>query len=146
MTLKKNRYRLVHLLISCLLGILLLSGFYKILHPSEFALTVYRFHLLPDFWVNIVALYLPWLEFVSAICLLFVPRYRVAALTVVLLLLSAFTCGIILNLLHGTNFSCGCFTTSPLAKPMSWLSVARNGALMTLVVMALFSHKKSQGN
>ena len=146
MNLKKNRYRLVYLLTSCLLGILLLSGFHKILHPAEFALAVYRFHLLPDFWVNIVALYLSWLEFICAICLLFIPRYRVAALTVVFLLFSAFTCGIIINLLRGTNFSCGCFSTSPLAKPMSWLSVARNGALMALVAMALFSHKKAQGN
>lgn len=146
MNFKKNRYRLLHLLTSCILGILLLSGFHKILHPSEFALAVYRFHLLPDFWVNIIALYLPWLEFVCAICLLFAPRYRVAALTVVLLLLTAFTYGIILNLLRGTNFSCGCFTTSPLARPMSWLSVARNGALMALVLMALFSHKKAEGN
>lgn len=146
MNLKRKAPRRPYLLASCFLGILLLAGIQKIIHPDEFSLAVYRFHLLPDFLVNIVALYLTWLQLACAICLLFIPRYRVAALTIVLLLLCVFTCGIIINLLRGTNFSCGCFTTSPLAKPMSWLSVIRNGILMGLVAIALFGNRKAPRN
>ena len=143
---EKKIYRLAYLLASCILGLLLLSGCYKIVHPAEFSLAVYRFHLLPGFLVNITALYLAWLELTCAACLLFIPRYRVAALTIVLLLFSVFTCGIIINLLRGTHFGCGCFSTSPLAQPMGWMSVARNGALILLVFLALFANRKATEN
>ncbi len=140
---KNKTYRFAYLLASYMIGLFLLSGCYKIFFPSEFSLAVYRFHLLPDFWINITALYLAWLEFTCAICLLFISRYRVAALIIAFLLLSIFTYGIIINLLRGTHFGCGCFSPSPLVKPMSGLNVIRNGALLLLVGLALFSHKKS---
>lgn len=146
MNLKKPPYPLIHQTAAGLLGILFLCGFHKILDPAEFSLAVYRFHLLPDYLINIVALYLIWLQVTCGICLLFIPRYRVAALTITLLLLVAFTSGILINLIRGTPFSCGCFSTSPLAKPMSWLSVIRNGALMALVALALIAKRKAPKN
>ncbi len=143
---EKKTFHLAYLLASCILGLTLLSGFHKIVYPAGFSLAVYRFHLLPGFLVNIAALYLAWLELACAACLLFIPRYRVAALTITLLLLSVFTGGIIVNLLRGTPFGCGCFSTSPLAQPMGWMSVARNGALMLLVALAFFANRKATEN
>jgi len=126
--------------IACfIVGLVLLSGIRKILDPAAFALSVYRFHMLPDAMVNLVALYLPWLELVCAGCLLFLPRYRIAALWIALALFAIFSVGISINLLRGTAFSCGCFGDSPLALPMNGMSVARNLALILIILLALFT-------
>ena len=144
MTRDQKTYRLASWFASFIIATVLLSGYHKVLYPSDFALSVYRFHLLPDFMVNAAALYFPWLEMACAVCLLFVPKYRVAALWIALALLLFFTGGIAINLMRGSSFSCGCFSRSPLAKPMDWMSVARNVALMALVGLALLGFKRSR--
>jgi len=79
-----------------------------------------------------------------AVILLCIPKYRVAALWLVLFLLVLFTSGLVINLLRGSPFSCGCFRPSPSARPVDWLSVARNGALMGLIGLALNAFKRSR--
>lgn len=137
-------YRLAYWIAAFIIAAVLFSGFRKIVDPEDFALAVYRFHLLPGCMVNGAALYFPWLEMVCAFCLLFRPKYRVAALWIALALLLVFTGGIVINLLRGSAFSCGCFGRSATAKPMDWLSVARNIALILLIVLALYGRKKSE--
>ena len=130
--------------IACfIVGLVLLSGIRKILDPSAFALSVYRFHMLPNGMINLVALYLPWLELLCAVCLLFVPRYRIAALWIALGLFTLFSVGISINLFRGTSFSCGCFGNSPLALPMNGMSVARNLALILLIFLAFHAQRKA---
>jgi len=143
MTRDQKTYRMAYWLASLIVAGVMLSGYYKILRPADFALSVYRFHLLPDVAVNLTALYLPWIETVCALCLIFVPRYRVAALWIALLLLVLFTGGIAINLMRGSAFGCGCFGSAPDAAPMSGLSIARNLALMALVGLALLSRKRA---
>jgi hypothetical protein len=139
-------YRLAYWISLLIVAMVLLSGYHKMLHPADFSLAVYRFHLLPDVMVNAVSLYVQWVEIVCAVILLFVPKYRVAALWIVLILLAMFTSGIIVNLAHDSSFSCGCFSSSPLAKPMDWLNVARNVGLIALVILALLSGFRSRPN
>jgi len=141
MTRDQKIYRIAYLLAAWIIGLTLLSGYHKLLYPADFALAVYRYHLLPDFLVNAVSLYFSWLETICGLCLLLVPRFRRAALWITLVLLLGFTGGIIINLLRGTTFSCGCFSTSPLAQPMTWLSVARNAGLILLAALALAANK-----
>ncbi len=142
MTRDQKIYRLAYWIASFIIAAVFLSGYHKIIYPTDFALTVYRFHLLPDLLVNIASLYIAWLEVGCAVCLFLIPKYRVAALWIALILLAFFTGGIIINLLRGTAFSCGCFSNSPVAKPMDWLSVARNIALILLVGLALVGRKR----
>lgn len=143
MTRDQKIYRAAYLLASGIIGLLLLSGYHKLLYPDDFALAVYRFHLLPGFLVNGVSLYFAWLEVSCALCLLLVPRYRVAALWIALGLLAVFTVGIAINLLRGSTFGCGCFGSSSTDTPMTWLNVARNIGLMLLAVLALVSERRS---
>lgn len=142
MTRDQKIYRLAYWLSSALIALTLLSGFYKLLYPADFALAVYRFQLLPDFLVNLTALYIPWLEVSCAACLLFIPRYRAAALLIVLALLVLFTGSITINLWRGAVISCGCFSGS-LDQPMTWLSVARNIGLILLATLALVAKRRS---
>ncbi|VGO21409.1 MauE/DoxX family redox-associated membrane protein [Pontiella sulfatireligans] len=144
MTRDQKIYRLAYWIASFIIAVILLSGYHKIIYPADFALSVYRFHLLPDALVNAASLYFSWLEIGCGICLLLIPKYRVAALWVALVLLMFFTGGIAINLLRGSAFSCGCFSRSPLARPMDWLSVARNIGLILLAAMALLGSQKTR--
>ncbi len=143
MTSDQKIYRFAYWLACLILASTLLSGFHKILYPADFALAVYRFHLLPDFAVNISSLYFQWLEMVCGCCLLFIPRLRVAALWIALALLILFTGAIGVNVARGTAFGCGCFSNAPDARPMDWMSLLRNAALISLAVLALFGFKRS---
>jgi hypothetical protein len=143
MTRDEKIYRIAYWLASFIIAAILLSGYYKILHPEEFALAVYRFRILPGILVNPVSLYLTWLEVVCALCLLFIPRFRVAALQVVLVLLILFTTGIALNLMRGTLFGCGCFGSAALSDPLGGITLLRNLALILLTALGLLAHKRA---
>ncbi len=144
MTRDQKIYRCSYWLASAILGLVLLAGFEKLLYPDEFALAVYRYRILPDVLVNAAALYLAWLETLCGVCLLLVPRFRVAALWIVLATLLIVTAGVATALLRGTPFGCGCFDISPLAQPMDWLVAVRNGALILLTVLALLGKKRAE--
>jgi putative oxidoreductase len=143
MTGDQKVYRFAYWLACFILAATFLSGYHKILYPADFALSVYRFHLLPDALVNVASLYFQWLEVVCGLCLLFVPKFRVAALWISLVLLIIFTGAIGINLIQGTAFSCGCFSNAPDAQPMDWMSLARNAVLISLVALALLGFKRS---
>jgi putative oxidoreductase len=142
MTREHKIYQLAYWIASFVVAAVLLSGYQKIFFPADFAVSVYRFHLLPGFLVNLAALYLPWLELVCAVCLLFIPRYRSAALWIVLILLAGFTAAIGINLWRGSVFGCGCFGRGAADEPMNWLSLLRNTGLISLVVLALVARRK----
>ncbi len=142
MTRDHKIYQLAYGIALFIIAAVLLSGYQKTLFPDDFAVSVYRFHLLPGFLVNFAALYLPWLELVCAVCLLFIPRYRGAALWIVLILLAGFTAAIGINLWRGSVYGCGCFGRGAADQPLSWLSVARNTGLILLVTLALVARKR----
>jgi hypothetical protein len=144
MTQDQKTYRLAYWIASCIIAATFLSGYHKVLYPADFALAVYRFHVLPGFMVNAASLYIQWLEIACAVCLLFIPKYRVAALWLALAMLALFTASIAINLVRGTVFGCGCFSHDPAARPMDGLSVARNIALMLLALLALHGRRKSE--
>jgi uncharacterized membrane protein YphA (DoxX/SURF4 family) len=144
MTGDQKLYRFAYWFACFIVAATFLSGCHKILYPADFALSVYRFHLLPDVLVNAFALYFQWLEVVCGICLLCVPKFRVAALWIALVLLLVFSGAIGINLIRGTSFSCGCFSNAPDALPMNGMSLVRNSALLLLVLLALFGKWKSE--
>jgi len=92
--------------------------------------------------VNIVSLWIAWLELACAFILLFIPRFRFAALWLILGLLLVFSLGIGINLIRGSHIACGCFSTSPMAHPIGWLGLVKNIGLMILVVFALSKGKR----
>ena len=118
-----------------LAGIFGYSGMVKLLDLEGAALSVYRYHLLPSCSVNILALWLGALELWCSIALL-IPRFRKAALWLVLGLLIIFSLAIGINLMRGSQMTCGCFSTSPMAHPIGWLSDLKNFGLIALVICA----------
>ena len=119
-----------------LAAVFLVAAWPKIEEPAAFALAIYRYQILPSGLINLAAVYLPWMELITALLLL-APRFRKGAALLILAMLILFTIAIALSLARGLNIACGCFTTDASAAHSSWFNLLRNGFLLILAgVMA----------
>ena len=115
----------------------------KIIAPHEFAVAVFRYQLLPDGVINLMAIFLPWIELVAAIAIL-IPRRSDGAAAILFGLLAVFTVAIAIDLLRGINISCGCFTLKADAGPIGWGEVIRDVGLMVVAGFVLWASLRSR--
>ena len=135
------------LFIACrvLLGMVFITAcIHKIIFPQEFALSIYRYQVLPDALVNLSAITLPWIELVLAMAIMFSPRFKDGAALSMAVLLAVFTAAIIFNLLRGLDISCGCFSSDASAGVISWGHVLRNVGYLFLTGVVLFEENIEQ--
>lgn len=135
-------YRLSYWIAATIIAAVFLLGSYKIFDPSEFIHAVCSFDLLPEVLIKPVAYLISWFEFICAVSLLCVPRFRRAALWGALVLLAVFTLVIAISLLRGLEIGCGCFGYMDSEQLIHWADAGRNGALMVLVGLALLMQKR----
>jgi uncharacterized membrane protein YphA (DoxX/SURF4 family) len=83
----------------------------KILHPAAFAETVHNYQILPDVLINLTAVVLPWLEFLTG-SLLILGLWMPGAVFTCNALLLIFFSTVLFNLARGLDIDCGCFTAS----------------------------------
>lgn len=94
-----------------LMGALFIYASYdKIMHPETFAKAVFNYQILPDYAVNIVALWLPWLELLLGLCLV-TGIWFPGATIITTCLLTVFIGAMVFNLSRGLNIDCGCFSS-----------------------------------
>jgi putative oxidoreductase len=99
--------RLLELLIALLFAY---AGAAKVLDPATFARDVENYRLLPAIPSALVALYLPWLELLTALAL-GLNRLRAASLLLLLAMSAFFTAALATAWARGLDISCGCFGT-----------------------------------
>ena len=117
----------------------------KIKAPPEFALAVFRYQILPYGLVNVAAIFLPWIELVSGLALLTLPKVRRSALLIILGLLILFTLAKGMALARGLNISCGCFTVSTETAPIAYQDMALNLGLILLGFLAWRDRCRASG-
>jgi uncharacterized membrane protein YphA (DoxX/SURF4 family) len=124
--------------VACLVlaGVFIAAAFPKIAAPGLFALAIYQYEILPDVLVNLVAIYLPWLEISCAAALAVLPAARRGALLLVAGMLMAFTLALALTVLRGNPVPCGCFGDAE-NSPSAWTAIARNIGLLALAALGL---------
>jgi uncharacterized membrane protein YphA (DoxX/SURF4 family) len=121
-----------------LAAIFLLASVPKIIAPHEFAVAVFRYQLLPDAAINLMAIFLPWIELVAAIAIL-IPRTSAAAAAIFFGLLTVFTVAISIDLVRGIDISCGCFTLDTDAGPIGWWEVVRDIGFLAVAGFVLWA-------
>jgi putative oxidoreductase len=92
------------------------ASYYKILSPTDFAKMVYGYNLFPDVLINLIAIFLPFVELISGLSLLLGIYPRSAALIINGLLL-AFIMLLTINIIRGHEFDCGCFSAKETGSP-----------------------------
>lgn len=124
--------------VACLViaGVFVAAAFPKIVTPGLFALAIYQYGILPDVLVNLVAIYLPWLEISCAAALVVLPPARRGALLLVAGLLVVFTLALAFTVLRGNPVPCGCFGDAE-NSPSAWAAIARNVGLLALAALGL---------
>lgn len=125
-------------------GIFIYASVDKIIVPAHFAKIIYGYYLFPEYSINLIAIFLPYLELFSGIAIIMGIYPRSAAI-ILGGLLFFFSIAITINLIRGIEFDCGCFSVD---EPGYLLSakqlLLRDILLFTLsVYLVLFSgHRK----
>jgi len=137
----RNRTRHAFLLSRLFLGgIFVYASYDKILHPVPFAEIVFNYQILPEILINLVSLFLPWLELLMGLSLI-LGVWLPGAVLISTVLLFVFFTTLVFNMLRGLDIDCGCFTVS--AGPSSgghmlWY-LFRDGFFLLVAFFLFFS-------
>lgn len=109
---RKNLYRFFYHSARLILGVIFVYASYdKILHPKAFAEVIYNYQILPDGFINVTAIFLPWLEMLMGIFLItgfWMPGTVIWCNTLLVVYIGA----LCFNLARGLDVDCGCFSTT----------------------------------
>jgi len=123
-------------------GVFIYASWDKILHPDQFAQIVLNYKLMPDMTINLLAIFMPWLELIAGLFLVFGVFVKESAGILAGLLL-VFIVAIAINLARGLDFDCGCFSSSTDQKSASYWLIIRDIALMIPAVhLMVFSRSR----
>ncbi len=107
--------------------------------PLQFADNIAGFAILPQMFINLLALGLPPFEIASSLLILAPATRRVGALAVAVVSVM-FLAALSSALLRGLTLDCGCFGVGAPSRPRMWLE----GALdVVLFASALFVYLRS---
>jgi uncharacterized membrane protein YphA (DoxX/SURF4 family) len=122
------------------------AAYFKIAEPPDFAHMIYNYKLTPGQLINLLAIYLPWVEMVAGAALILGLPGRRGAVALVGAMLVVFVAAISINLARGHAIDCGCFGL-PAGPPKSraellsdmWWVVARDLGMLILVTQVLLA-------
>ena len=109
------------------------AGVLKMRDPIEFANDVNNYHLLPWSVGVRLAFYLPWLEILAGLALIF-HRLFSGALAITGALMVAFIAATVWAKAQGINVACGCFGAASSNLTFTW-HLALNGTILALLVI-----------
>lgn len=116
-------------------GAFITAALPKIVDPAAFAKIIYGYGLVPNGLINMVAITLPFLEFIAGLAVLSGLFLRPADRILILLLLT-FIGAVLVNWIRGHSFDCGCFSLTGQAEPSSPAAILLRD--LFLMVCALF--------
>lgn len=122
-------------------GFLILSGLPHLSNPYYFLGSVYRYELTSPGIAQFVAMTLPFLQLILAVCLIF-RLFYLAAHTLTLLMLFMFTIIQLSVIFRGLDISCGCFGPR-YSSNISISTIITVGGLLLLSTTWMFSHWKT---
>ncbi len=136
MTLLRNRW--LHRALGVVMGgIFLYAAGSKLVDPRPLVTIIWGYRILPAGPINLLAIYMPWLELLVGIGLLTGFKRRAAALWGAGLLVMFIT-ALGINAVRGVNVACGCFSASAQDVSNAWLLVLRDLPMLAAALVLLF--------
>ncbi len=120
-------------------GIFVIASLDKISNPGAFAEIIHNYQILPDAFINLTAIILPWLELLLGLFLI-IGIWLPGAAILSTILLVVFWGFLLLNLFRGVDVYCGCFSTASeavSAGSMKWYAL-RDGIFVLLGFIVCF--------
>jgi uncharacterized membrane protein YphA (DoxX/SURF4 family) len=118
-------------------GYFVYAGAVKIFDPPLFAKDIANFQLLPHQMVNLVAIILPWVEWVAGAMLMTGLWVRANA-TLIGLMLVVFIIAVISAIARGLNIECGCTGGD---QPANWYKVGENTIMLAMAAWLMYKSK-----
>ena len=138
LTMKKlfeNKYFVIA--VRAVLGaVFMYASFDKMANPEAFANIIDNYHLLPYQLVNPLAIFLPWVEFITGLFLL-TGKWVRGSLLIYTSLLVVFILALTQALIRGLDISCGCFSVNPSSTSEVWLRIIEDILLLTCSILLL---------
>lgn len=142
---RKNLYRFFYHGARLILGVIFIYASYdKILHPKAFAEVVYNYQILPDKFINLTAIFLPWIEIMIGVFLIvgfWMPGTVIWCNVLLIIYIGALS----YNLARGLDVNCGCFSTAK-GNPISIESILWDAVFLFLSVYLFFCVFRSDTN
>jgi len=124
-------------------GIFLYAAGSKLVDPRPLVTIIWGYRILPAGPINLLAIYMPWVELLAGASLLSGYKRRAAAL-LASGLLTMFILALGINAVRGVNVACGCFSASAEDVSNAWLLVLRDlPMLAAALVLLLFPPRSS---
>ena len=121
-----------------ILGIIfILASVDKIIHPAAFARIIYNYQILPDGFINLAAILLPWMETLLGI-LLILGVWLPGTVVFSNIFLVVFFGALVSTVARGLNIHCGCFSTSTEGDPNTVWYFIRDSAFLIMGGYLLF--------
>ena len=121
-----------------LAAVFIYACLHKIAHPSDFALQVATYQILPLGLINLQAIVLPWLELVVGILLIIGFWTRPTALATVGMN-AMFIIAIAMALSADLHLQCGCFSSAEAGEEMSAQLIVRDVGLLIVGAYLVFA-------
>jgi hypothetical protein len=119
-------------------GMFIIASFYKIIEPASFAKSIIYYHIVPTELINLMALFLPWLELLIGVALIVGITYR-GAVWWSNILLVVFIAALISTIARNLDIDCGCFKAGHQATGPAWDSLIFDIVAMVFALQLLFS-------
>lgn len=110
----------------------------KIPYPAQFAELTANYGIVPYWMLNLGAVVLPWIEFVSGLFLMIGFLSRASAILIGALLIM-FNVMVAINMHWGAPITCGCYDT--VGEPIGWKKLIENAVMLISLVQVYYFDK-----
>jgi putative oxidoreductase len=132
------RNRWLHRVLGVALGsIFLYAAYDKLGDPRPLITIIWGYRILPAGPINLIAIYMPWMELLAGLALVTGCKRQAGALWATLLLL-IFEAALGINAFRGVNVACGCFSHDASDVHNAWLLVLRDVPMLAAALLMLF--------
>lgn len=122
-------------------GLFVYAGAIKVLNPASFSLEISHYRLLSPFWSSALAVYLPWLEIICGVLVIFRKRIS-SALSILFVLVAIYMIALGSAWSRGLDISCGCFGNT--LEPANYMKLmARDVLFLILIATQMLYQKRS---
>ncbi len=118
--------------------IFIYASIYKIIEPSDFARSIWYYHMVPGSLINLMALILPWVELICGVMLIVGALYD-GAVVLVNLMTVMFIIALVSAIARNLDIECGCFKAAQGATDSAWQSLIFDFVLLFFTVQLLVS-------
>ena len=136
------RQLVAHLCALAVAGVFFYAAYGKIKVPGQFVVAIKNYRMVPELYLNLMALLLPWWEVAAAVALIF-PRTRRAGAILILGMLMMFMVAVSYAAFYkGYNIDCGCFGKDSAAAGWRTIGLDVLLSLCTLASVYLYTWKR----